>query len=365
SIAFINDAGMLQVGPRSAGAVPGPICYGKGGVEPTITDANLVLGRLNPSALLAVDSPVSMEQVRQRLVDAVGAELGLDAEDTAAAILQIGNDRMAGAIRMVSLARGHDPRDFALFAFGGAGPLHATALAAELAIPQVLIPAKPGITNAIGCAVADVRHDYVNTLNQPMADVDMDQVHGILAGQIAAGQRIIANEGVEVEDEVLVHAAEMQFQGQSHMLRIPLDGATPSREEIQAAFEEAYYSRFSLRLPEIRAVLVTLHTAVIGRRGEIALASLMDPSMRAADIAGAKTGSRQVWFPNGGGDSSDGGGWLETPIMARDALPLGAKFPGPAILEQMDTTIIIEPGNEVVVDDVGNLVVHVPAAFRE
>ncbi|MBT7975677.1 MAG: hydantoinase/oxoprolinase family protein, partial [Rhodospirillaceae bacterium] len=134
SIAFINDAGMLQVGPRSAGAVPGPICYGKGGVEPTITDANLVLGRLNPSALLAVDSPVSMEQVRQRLVDAVGAELGLDAEDTAAAILQIGNDRMAGAIRMVSLARGHDPRDFALFAFGGAGPLHATALAAELAI---------------------------------------------------------------------------------------------------------------------------------------------------------------------------------------------------------------------------------------
>ncbi|MDE0942695.1 MAG: hydantoinase/oxoprolinase family protein, partial [Alphaproteobacteria bacterium] len=290
SIAFVNDAGMLQVGPRSAGAVPGPICYGKGGMEPTITDANLVLGRLNPTALLAVDSLVSMAQVRQRLIDTVGAPLGLGAEETAAAILQIGNDRMAGAIRMVSLARGHDPRDFALFAFGGAGPLHATALAAELAIPQVLIPAKPGITNAIGCVVADVRHDYVNTINQAMADVDMDQVHGILADQIAEGRKTIAHEGVEVEDEVLVHAAEMQFQGQSHMLRIPLAGATISREAIQSAFEEAYYSRFSLRLPEIRAVLVTLHTAVIGRRGEIALASLMDPSVRAVDVTGAQTG---------------------------------------------------------------------------
>ena len=365
SIAFVNDAGMLQVGPRSAGAVPGPICYGKGGMEPTITDANLVLGRLNPTALLAVDSPVSMAQVRQRLIDTVGAPLGLGAEETAAAILQIGNDRMAGAIRMVSLARGHDPRDFALFAFGGAGPLHATALAAELAIPQVLIPAKPGITNAIGCVVADVRHDYVNTINQAMADVDMDQVHGILADQIAEGRKTIAHEGVEVEDEVLVHAAEMQFQGQSHMLRIPLAGATISREAIQSAFEEAYYSRFSLRLPEIRAVLVILHTAVIGRRGEIALASLMDPSVRAVDVTGAQSGSRQVWFPRDPSDPINGGGWMETPIIARDALPLGATFNGPAVLEQLDTTIIIEPGNEVMVDQVGNLVVQVPAAFRE
>ena len=355
SIAFINDAGILQVGPRSAGAEPGPICYGRGGQEPTITDANLVLGRLNPEALLAVDSPVSLAQIRARLEETIGAPLGLDAEGAAAAILQIGNDRMAGAIRMVSLARGHDPRDFALFAFGGAGPLHATALAAELAIPQVLIPAKPGITNAIGCVVADVRHDYVNTVNQSLADVDMDLVHGIMMDQIAQGRATIQAEQVEVEDEILVHAAEMQFQGQSHMLRIPLESAVISREAIQATFEEAYFNRFSLHLPEIGAVLVTLHTAVIGRRREVALASLMDPDLRAADVAGAKTAERKVWFP---------GGWRETPILARDALPIGAKFTGPAVLEQLDTTIVVEPDNEVEVDRAGNLLIHVPAAVR-
>ena len=355
SIAFINDAGMLQVGPRSAGAVPGPICYGKGGEEPTITDANLVLGRMNPAALLAVENTVSMQKLHQRLVDTIGAPLGLDADAAAAAILQIGNDRMAGAIRMVSLSRGHDPRDFALVAFGGAGPLHATALAAELAIPTVLIPARPGITNAIGCVVADVRHDYVNTINQPLVDVDMDRVHQIMAEQIAEGRAIIISEGVEIEDEILVHAAEMQFQGQSHILRIPLDSAVVSREAMQTVFEESYFNRFSLQLPEIRAVLVTLHTAVIGRRPEIALTSLMDPGLRVGEVAQAQTGSRKVWFQ---------GGWQETPIIARDALPLGARFTGPAVLEQLDTTIIIEPGNEVVVDDAANLVISVPPAFR-
>jgi len=303
-----------------------------------------------------VDNPVSLEQLRQRLVAVIGEPLGLDAEGAAAAILQIGNDRMAGAIRMVGLSRGHDPRDFALFAFGGAGPLHATALAAELAIPQVLIPAKPGITNAIGCAVADVRHDYVNTLNQPLADVDMDLVHGIMAEQIALGRAVIAAEGVDVEELVLLHAAEMQFQGQSHMLRIPLESADIGRAEIQAVFDEAYFNRFDLHLPEIGTVLVTLHTAVIGRRREVALAALMDPGLRGADLAAAERGRRQVWFP---------GGWQDTPIMARDALPIGARFMGPAVLEQLDTTIIIEPGNEVEVDQAGNLLVQVPAAFRE
>jgi N-methylhydantoinase A len=356
SIAFINDAGILQVGPRSAGAAPGPICYGRGGEEPTITDANLLLGRLNPETLLAVDNPISLDHVRQRIGATVGDALDLDAEAAAAAILQIGNNRMAGAIRMVSLARGHDPRDFALFAFGGAGPLHATALAAELAIPKVLIPARPGITNAIGCVVADVRHDYVNTVNQPLAEVDMAAVHDALARQIAQGRETIRGEGVEVEELVLVHAAEMQFQGQSHMLRVPLAHAEVGREDIQGAFEEAYYNRFSLRLPEIRAVLVTLHTAVIGRRAEVALASLMDPSARAATVAEARRASREVWFADG---------WRQTPILARDALPLGATFAGPAVIEQLDTTIVVEPDDQVEVDPVGNLLITVKPAFRE
>ena len=200
-----------------------------------------------------------------------------------------------------------------------------------------------------------MRHDYVNTINQPLVDVDMDRVHQIMAEQIAEGRAIIISEGVEIEDEILVHAAEMQFQGQSHILRIPLDSAVVSREAMQTVFEESYFNRFSLQLPEIRAVLVTLHTAVIGRRPESALTSLMDPGLRVREVAQAQTGSRKVWFQ---------GGWQETPIIARDALPLGARFTGPAVLEQLDTTIIIEPGNEVVVDDAANLVISVPPAFR-
>jgi N-methylhydantoinase A len=166
SIASINDAGLLQVGPESAGATPGPICYGRGGEWPTITDANLLLGRLDASSLLGVSGRVSLDAIRAIVVATIGKPLRLDAEQAAAAILRIANDRMAGALRMVSLARGHDPRDFVLFPFGGAGPLHASALAKELAIPRILIPARPGLTNALGCLVADLRHDFVRTVNQ-------------------------------------------------------------------------------------------------------------------------------------------------------------------------------------------------------
>ena len=172
SIAYVDGAGMLHVGPESAGATPGPICYARGGTRPTITDANLVLGRLNPDKLLSVSNPVSLEHVRELIMQHVGRPLGLDVDAAAAAILTIANDKMAGAIRMVSLSRGHDPRDFALFAFGGAGPLHACALARELAIPKVLIPARPGLTNALGCTVADVRHDHVRTINRALNAVD-------------------------------------------------------------------------------------------------------------------------------------------------------------------------------------------------
>ena len=168
SIARVDASGLIQVGPESAGASPGPICYGRGGAEPTITDANLLLGRLDPKRLLAVDAPVTVEQVKEVFAEKIGAAAGLDAIAAAGAVLRLGNLKMAGAIRMVSVRRGHDPRDFALFAFGGAGPLHATSLARELGLPTVLVPARPGITNALGCVVADLRHDFVNTINQPV-----------------------------------------------------------------------------------------------------------------------------------------------------------------------------------------------------
>ena len=274
SIAFVDEAGLLQVGPESAGASPGPICFGRGGERVTITDANLLLGRLNPRALLSVANPVPLDAIAARFEEQLGAALGLDAEEAAAAVLRIANDRMAGALRMVSLARGHDPRDFALFAFGGAGPLHAAELAHELGIPRVIVPARPGITNALGCMVADLRHDYVRTINKPLAALDEHTVHTTLAEQVRAGREMLARERVQLESVRVIHSADMQFQGQSHILDVPLATATPTVDELQRLFERAYWKRFEVELPEIRAVLVNLHTAVLGRRPGIALAAL-------------------------------------------------------------------------------------------
>ena len=349
SLAWVNDAGLLQVGPESAGAQPGPICYGRGGNKPTITDANLVLGRLNPDALLAVDNPVSLDTVRKYLVEEVGTKLGLqDAEEIAAAILRIANMNMAGALRLVSLARGHDPRDFALFAFGGAGPLHAVALARELGIPKVLVPMRPGITNAVGCVVADVRHDYVNSINIPLTQADMEQVEQLFYRQIEAGKKIIAEEGVEIQELLVIYDVDMQFQGQTHILNFSVQETRLSRESLQSAFEKAYWDRFGVELPEIRAVLVNLHTAVIGRRKPVPLAALMSAKEQKNTIDECRTGNRKVWFESG---------WKETPVYKREFLPVKAKFNGPAVIEQLDTTIIVEPENQVEVDLEGNLII--------
>jgi N-methylhydantoinase A len=250
---------------------------------------------------------------------------------------------MAGAIRMVSLARGHDPRDFVLFPFGGAGPLHAAALARELGIPKLLIPARPGITNALGCVVADLRHDYVNTVNRPVEALDVEQVREILQSQIAEGRKMLEREGVAIEGVRLLHSADMQFQGQSHILTVPLPGPEVTREQIQKLFDRAYWDRFGVELPEIRAVLVNLHTAVIGLRPRLDLKVLSD---RGAFLAPR---NRSVWFHDVG--------WHDTPVYRRESLP--PTLEGPAIIEQLDCTIVLEPGNVASTDALGNLIVEV------
>ena len=352
SIASVDEAGMLRVGPESAGARPGPICYGRGGREPTITDANLILGRLNPDRLLGVDSPVTLDHVRGLTEAVVGKPLGLDAEAAAAAILRIANDRMAGAIRLVSLSRGHDPRDFALFAFGGAGPLHATALARELSIPTVLVPARPGITNALGCVVADLRHDYVRTINKPLSAIDDATIAAVFAEQAAEGRKTVVKESVPIRELRRVLAADMQFQGQSHILSVAVASDTIGVDGLRTAFAEAYFRRFGIELPEIPPVLVNLHTAVIGVRPEISLAVLA-AGERAPTLEAAKVGERRVWFTDG---------WHQTPVYARERLPREAVFEGPAILEQLDCTTVVEPGDKVRQDELGNLLISVGVA---
>jgi N-methylhydantoinase A len=349
SIALIDEAGMLRVGPESAGAAPGPIAYGRGGDRPTITDANLLLGRLDAAHLLSVEGTAPIGAVRDAIQGQVGRPLGLDAEAAAAAILRVANDRMAGAIRIVSLARGHDPRDFSLFAYGGAGPLHATALARELGIPRVLVPARPGITNAIGCATADLRHDYVNTVNLPLAELDIEAAGSLLRAQIEEGRATIERERVAVESIELLHFADMQFQGQTHILTVPLPSPEITVEELQRLFDRAYFERFAVELPEIRAVLVNLHTAVIGTRKGVPLDALAGTD-QAETLKDAQIGVRRVWFEQG---------WQETPVYERSRLPLQAHFVGPAVVQQLDATTVIEPDDRVTVDRLGSLLIEV------
>ncbi|MCU0909364.1 MAG: hydantoinase/oxoprolinase family protein [Rhodobacteraceae bacterium] len=312
SIARVDAGGMLRVGPESAGSTPGPICYGRGGTRPTISDANLLLGRLSPDRIGA-----QMDAVRAAFARDIGAPLGLLAEDAAAAVIRLANVHMAGAIRMVSVSLGADPRDFALFAFGGAGPLHATALARELAIPRVLVPARPGLTNALGCVVADLRHDFVRTLNRPLDTLDMAEAAEVLAAMEAAGRRLM-----------------------------------PDRAALRAAFEAAYFARFRVELPEIRPRLVNLNVSVIGVRPGLDLRALLDPAARVASVDQAQTGTRPVWFD----------GWRETPVYDRVKLPLDAAIEGPAIVEQMDTTLVIDPGDSAAPDAEGNLIVTIGGA---
>ncbi len=356
SIGKINAAGLLEVGPESAGAEPGPVAYGRGGTKPTITDANIILGRLRLEVFAGKNNPaVTLDDVRNIMDEQIAQPLGLTIEEAAAAMIHVANTQMAGAIRMVSLSRGHDPRDFALFAFGGAGPLHAVALARELALPKVLIPARPGLVNALGCLVADLRQDVVNTINRSLGDVSIEALKTVMLSQRDHG--IEANEvaGSEITETRITHSADMQFRGQTHLIRVELPGPDVTREKIQKIFEAAYFERFEVHLPEIEAVLVNINTSVVGIRPEIPLDALLDADARCANLADAKSATRSVIFD---------GKAIDIPVYERDRVPLGATINGPAILEQMDSTLLIEPGTSALVDQIGNMIVDVPLSGK-
>ncbi|WP_299847178.1 hydantoinase/oxoprolinase family protein [uncultured Roseovarius sp.] len=352
SIARVNAAGLLEVGPESAGADPGPICYGRGGTRPTISDANLLLGRLDPCKL-AVKGGVAMVDVEQVFLDTLGTPLGLSAVEAAEAVIRIANTKMAGAIRMVSLSLGADPRDFALFAFGGAGPLHAAALARELGVPHVLVPARPGITNAIGCVVADLRHDFVNTINTPLDVLENSALQDVFAQQAKEGERLISAEPVAINELRKLYSVDMQFTGQTHILRVDLEGPEVDMATLQQLFEAAYYKRFRVELPEIRANVVNANCSVIGVREALDLSALIDPAGRKDTLRAAQTGTREVRFESG---------TFDTPIYWRDHLPLTFTLNGPAIIEQMDSTVLIEPDDSATGDAHGNIVITIGGA---
>jgi N-methylhydantoinase A len=354
SIAAVDRGGLLQVGPESAGSVPGPACYGAGNSRPTLTDAQVVLGRINAARPLGGElKALDVEAARRAIVTHVGKPLGLSADDAAAAIVRVAESRMAGAIRLVSIERGHDPARFVAMPFGGGGALHAGALIREIGLKSVLVPRFPGITSALGCVLADLRHDMVQTLNVMLERLDAATLEKRMqaVGKEASG--VIAAAGIPVERTDIVYELDMHYVGQTHTVAVPLPvssqgvGLGVSEAMIRSAFEAAYLASFSRILSGLPIRIVSLRVAAIGRRPKFDF-SVFAPAA-SASLDQARRGSRRVWFD---------GGWRDTGIWARLDLPVGATIVGPAILEQPDATVVVEPDLAGRVDSLGNLIVE-------
>jgi N-methylhydantoinase A len=350
SIASVDRSGILQVGPESAGAVPGPVCYGQGNEQPTLTDANVVLGRINAErpiggALTRLDT----EAAKRAIARHIGEPLGLDTIAAAEAVVRVANSRMAGAIRLVSIERGHNPRDFALMPFGGGGGLHAGALVKEVGLRAALIPPYPGVTSALGCVIADMRHDFVQTVNRTLAEIDIENFNAEIARMADDGARLLDRSGVAFVSRDTLVACDMLYLGQTHTVAAPVawqPGRVLNVDEIRTAFERRYREVYGRLLENIPIRVLNIHVAAVGRRPKFDLAALA-PS--GGSIANAKQGVRPVYVH---------GAWHEANVYARRELPVEAIVKGPAILEQQDTTILVEPGLQARVDRLGNVILQ-------
>lgn len=336
SVAWVDAGGLLRVGPRSAGADPGPACYGRGGAEPTVTDANLLLGRLSADNFLGGRLRLDVEAARAA-VERVAAPLGLGVVEAAAGIVAIADAAMMQALRLVTVQRGHDPRELALVAFGGAGPLHAATLAAELGARAVVVPPGPGVASALGLLVTDLRFDASLTRLRPLAELRPDELEADLMALEREVDAALAREGLPDEARRIERVAELRYLGQSWRLPVPLP-ERPLRagdlEALKAAFDEAHARRYSYAVPEEPAELVALRVTAIGK---LPRPRLREPEPGGPDPAAARTGARPVYF-------AAAGGMLECPIYDRYALRRGNRVVGPAVVEEMDSSTVIPPG---------------------
>ncbi|MDI3339001.1 MAG: hydantoinase/oxoprolinase family protein [Sphaerobacter sp.] len=344
SIAWFDTGGALRVGPTSAGADPGPAAYGRGGEAPTVTDANVVLGRLIPEGFLGGTMALDVDAARRALAP-VAARLGTSLEAAALGIVRIANANMEAAIRVISVARGHDPRRFTLVAFGGAGPLHACELAADLRIPRVLIPSTPGVLSALGMLAADVVKDYVRTVMVPAAEAAA-VVESVLAELAARGQAELAAEGLPAERITIEPMLDLRYVGQSYELVVPYTGDMAAAV---AAFHAAHERRFGYSDPNEPVQVVNCRVKARGLADRPALPR----QPRDATARPEPTMHRPVVFTG-----ADGPEVQDTPIYDRATLRPGATFRGPAVVTQFDTTTVVPPGWGGTVDAVGNLILE-------
>ena len=333
SIAWVDDGGALRAGPRSAGAEPGPAAYGTGGRDPTITDANLLLGYL-PDGIRLGDDVVLRRALAERAVRGIAGELGIDVTDAARGVVDVANAEMVRALRVVSVERGLDPRSFALVAFGGAGPMHACAIADELGIATVTVPRAGGVLSALGLAIADLRRDYVVP--------SLREIGRTTGGELSAAfDRMRTRAEHDLPSARVQPRADLRYRGQSFELTVD---AVVDPEELERAFHEAHESRYGYRMPGEPVEIVSLRL-VATRSG--AVAELAEPPAAGA----SRTGTRRAWV---------GGAWAEVETHARTLMGRGSRVAGPAVVEFPETTCLLQPGWEGAVDAVGNLVLVRP-----
>jgi len=350
SIARIDSGGLLKVGPESAGADPGPVCYGRGATQPTVTDANIVLQILNPTHLL----DGRMEVRRDLAVQAIGAmadRLGMTTEETAQGILSVVSANMAKAIRVISVQRGHDPRAYALMAFGGAGPLHAVRLAQELGMVRVIVPRNPGILCAMGLLLTDLRADFSTTRMLPLEAGSLAAINTVLAAVGADADAWFADEEITEAARQRTRRIDMRYEGQNHELPIPVpDGPVDAAglEALMTAFAEVHTRMYGFAFEGERINCVTFR---LEATGVVKKADLPERAEGPGDASPAVRGNRDVWYP-------ETRAFTATTLYSRDRLSPGMAFEGPAIVDQMDTTTLIPPGVSVRVDTLDNLILE-------
>jgi N-methylhydantoinase A len=350
SIAWVDAGGALRVGPKSAGADPGPVCYGRGGTRPTITDAHAVLGRIDPASFLSDGLDTGSTDVERAVERHVADDLGVDVETAAQGILDVANANMERALRVVSIERGHDPREFGLVAFGGAGPLHAPKLAAELDIPRVVVPRTAGVLSALGLLISDVLYDHSTSHVRRIDEVDAGELAETFASFVARGRRRLEAEGLAPEAMRFEPSMDLRYAGQSFELRVPApaDVDEAALATVRERFHDRHRKRYGHAYPEEPVELVTLR---LRARGVVETPDLHPEGSRGS-VDDARLERRPVVYD---GEPCD------TPVYDRTRLPTGSTFDGPAVVEGHESTTVVHPGQRVRVDEDANLIVEVDA----
>ena len=349
SIAWIDTGGLLRVGPQSAGADPGPACYGKGGQAPTVTDANLVLGRLNPRYYVGGEMPLDEVAARAVIAENIAAPLGLSVENAAEGIIRVVNANMIRGIRRVSVERGHDPRRFGMFCFGGGGPLHGVEMAAELSIPQVIIPIHPGVNSAVGLLMADFRYDYSKTYLRQISNVNLAECtehYNTLESQALAEMQA---EHLAQDKIAFQRSVDMRYYGQGYEVEVPLAPGpmtVETVEQLKADFNRLHAQMYGYDQPDEEMEIVYLRLAAIGA---VAKPEFYRAPRATPDASQAAKGSRKVYLD---------GRHVDMTLYDRALLKPGNRFEGPAIVEQFDSTTFIKAGQAARVDEFNNLFIE-------